>query len=219
MGFTGSLRNTGLLLWKNTLLTIRRPVNSIKFYRYIITLTSSFIAGISRIWAPNSTETIRSSISSKIIFSTRLLWRSWVTNPFISHSLMRSNCLFICIYLHILEHFRPMALPSAGLLPFAQTLICDLSTTNSNFSADMPYFPNAKYIYLYSQQFTMVTHKLSLSVSQVYDLLGDTAIDEVATSFCDSLINIQSISSCRDPLLEKITNGQGQGTSKSQKLC
>ena len=37
-----------------------------------------------------------------------------------------------------------MGLPSAGLLPFTQTIVCDLSGGNSSYSTDMPFFPNAK---------------------------------------------------------------------------
>ena len=39
-----------------------------------------------------------------------------------------------------------MGLPSAGFLPFMQTVMCDLSAKPSaNYSTDMPIFPNAKY--------------------------------------------------------------------------
>ncbi len=53
---------------------------------------------------------------------------------------------YMTVFYRIAELFRPMALPSAGLLPFAQTLICDLSTNgaNNNYSSDMPIFPDAK---------------------------------------------------------------------------
>ena len=56
------------------------------------------------------------------------------------------DILSLPLSLSLSELYRPMGLPSAGLLPFAQTLICDLSTTNSSYSADMPVFPNAKYV-------------------------------------------------------------------------
>ena len=42
-----------------------------------------------------------------------------------------------------------MALPSAGLLPFMQTLMCDLDGGDSVDSSDMPSFPNAKLVYIY----------------------------------------------------------------------
>ena len=46
----------------------------------------------------------------------------------------------------LIELFRPMGLPSAGFLPFMQTMMCDLSgKPSANYSTDMPIFPNAKY--------------------------------------------------------------------------
>ena len=54
------------------------------------------------------------------------------------------NIIIILIALFYTELYRPMGLPSAGLLPFTQTIVCDLSGGNSSYSTDMPFFPNAK---------------------------------------------------------------------------
>lgn len=42
-------------------------------------------------------------------------------------------------------------------------------------------------------------------------MLGDGSITEVGTSFCEALLDIQSIGSCQDPLLDKLANGGGAG--------
>ena len=39
--------------------------------------------------------------------------------------------------------YRAIALPSAGVLPFMQSVVCDLNGGRSDFASDMPYFPNA----------------------------------------------------------------------------
>lgn len=78
--------------------------------------------------------------------------------------------------------YRPMGLPSAGLLPFTQTIICDLSGGNSSYSTDMPFFPNA-------------------NVTKVYNLLG---VGDVASnfgnSFCGSLDDVQKLLDCQNPI-------------------
>ena len=46
----------------------------------------------------------------------------------------------------LLVSFRTYALPSAGMLPFLQTLICDLEVDDGYETgpfSDMPAFPNA----------------------------------------------------------------------------
>lgn len=43
--------------------------------------------------------------------------------------------------------YRALALPSAGTLPFLQTLFCDFGTgKDSGPYSDMPTFPNATYV-------------------------------------------------------------------------
>lgn len=39
-----------------------------------------------------------------------------------------------------------MGLPSAGLIPFAQTLVCDLDAASAPYTTDMPVFPDAKLV-------------------------------------------------------------------------
>ena len=42
--------------------------------------------------------------------------------------------------------YRANALPSAGPLPFMQTLMCDLAGGKTDDVRDMPHYPNARYV-------------------------------------------------------------------------
>lgn len=90
----------------------------------------------------------------------------------------------------ILGLFRPMGLPSAGFLPFVQTMMCELSAKPSQYSSDMPIFPNAKYVTVYVCSYT--TH----SVSHLYNLLDENFIENFATDYCTSLQTLQGQVNC-----------------------
>ena len=58
------------------------------------------------------------------------------------------------IYMVLCQHFlsppdlfQPVALPSAGTLPFMQSMLCSLDQHGKNASySEMPQFPNASYV-------------------------------------------------------------------------
>ena len=41
------------------------------------------------------------------------------------------------------EVYRANALPSAGAMPFIQTIMCDLNGGRDEYKTDMPLYPNA----------------------------------------------------------------------------
>ena len=49
--------------------------------------------------------------------------------------------MFVCVFAAV---FRPYAMPSAGFLPFLQTVMCDLGDDDKGgVVSDLPSFPNA----------------------------------------------------------------------------
>ena len=49
--------------------------------------------------------------------------------------------MFVCVFVAV---FRPYAMPSAGFLPFLQTVMCDLGDDDKGgVVSDLPSFPNA----------------------------------------------------------------------------
>ena len=54
----------------------------------------------------------------------------------------------------------------------------------------------------------------------MYDLLGEYGtLDEVGSSFCTSLVDIQDILECRDPLADQILGRGGEGGSTCVCVC
>ena len=47
------------------------------------------------------------------------------------------------VFVLIAEIYRANALPSAGAMPFLQTVMCDLNGGSDDYKTDMPLYPNA----------------------------------------------------------------------------
>lgn len=79
-----------------------------------------------------------------------------------------------------------MGLPSAGILPFMQTFVCDSGAKRSKFSTDMPIFPNAKWV-----NRKMLLDFYICSVSHLYGLLDDNFVENFGNDYCSILQNFQ----------------------------
>ncbi len=94
--------------------------------------------------------------------------------------------------------WRPVALPSAGTLPFVQSLICDLDQKGSRYGYQaMPSYPNATYVIYTSSHHYNIIYMYVCSVNDVYSLLDEFgSLNGTLDTFCSTIHSLSDTTSC-----------------------